>query len=135
MKFHKLYKNYREKISFFSIGLLNTVFGYLIAIILLTSLKEYLEVFSISILASVISILFSFSTYKVLHFKTNKKTFTKFFRFIMLNCLLLFFNALVLTYFISNLNLNILLSQLIITFISAFILYILHNHFTFREFQ
>jgi putative flippase GtrA len=134
MNFNKLYKNYREKISFFFIGLLNTVFGYLIAIILLTSLKGYLEIFLISILASVISILFSFSTYKALHFKTNKKSFTKFFRFIIVYSLLLIFNAFFLTYFISNLNLNILLSQLIITFISAFILYILHNHFTFREF-
>jgi putative flippase GtrA len=69
-----------------------------------------------------------------LHFKTNKKSFTKFFRFIIVYSLLLIFNAFFLTYFISNLNLNILLSQLIITFISAFILYILHNHFTFREF-
>ena len=133
MNFNKLLTNLKKKISFITVGLLNTVFGYFISIFLLTSLKEHLKIFYISILASTISILFSFVTYKILHFKSTKKNFLKLIKSILVYSLLFIFNALILNYFIVNMNFSILLSQLIVTAISAFILYFLHNYFTFKE--
>ncbi len=133
MKFKKLDINLRKTISFFFVGALNTVFGYFIAIFLLISLKEYLKIFYISILVSCISILFSFATYKILYFRSTKKTFSKLIKAILVYSALFIFNALLLNYFIVSLNLSILLSQLIVTTITVIILYFLHNHFTFKE--
>ena len=134
MKFNNLDINLRKTISFFSVGALNTVFGYFIAIFLLISLKEHLKIFYISILANSISILFSFTTFKLFLFKSKKKKFSKLIKAVLVYSVLFIFNAFLLNYLISNLNLNILLSQLIITIASTFILYILHNQFTFKEF-
>ena len=93
MNFNKLLTNLKKKISFITVGLLNTVFGYFISIFLLTSLKEHLKIFYISILASTISILFSFVTYKILHFKSTKKNFLKLIKSILVYSLLFIFNA------------------------------------------
>jgi putative flippase GtrA len=128
----KVLKKMQEKISFLIIGFVNTIFGYLVAVILLYTLKDTFETFYISIASSLISIIFSFTTYNIFHFKNKKNTLVKLVRSIFVYATMIIFNAILLSIFIDMFNLNLFFSQFMIIVLSIIFLYFAHNRYTFK---
>jgi putative flippase GtrA len=122
----------KEKIKFLCIGFMNTLFGFSIGVLLLTLLKENIGIFSISILSSTLSIIFSFATYRIFHFKSKAKKIPQFIRGILVYLVLFTINGFMLSICIEKLNGNAFLSQMIIMLFSVFYLYICHTYFTFK---
>lgn len=114
------------------IGGINTIFGYLCGVLLYYFLNNRIKIILILIISNIISITFSFLTYKLFVFRTLGNWIEEYIR-----CCLLYGGVSVigisLTWlFLDIFNINIWIAQAISMLIVIYISYYGHNKFTFR---
>jgi len=123
-----------EKIRFLMVGGVNTLFGFAIGVVGLNLFMEKLPVFMISILTSVIAILFSFTTQKFFVFRnSNKSVFKQFFRALSVY-LFVMLSAGILIHILLNYYTNsVYLAQFFLMLYSAITSYIGLKYFVFHK--
>jgi putative flippase GtrA len=124
----------KNLLKYLIIGLLNTFFSYFIGIFFLYFYYENFGALFVSTAASVINIFFSFCNYKFFFFKTKTKYFfTEYLKINFFQFFLIFLNSLILWILIEKININIYLTQFILSIINVIISTIINFKFVFKN--
>lgn len=123
----------KEGAKYLIVGGLNTIFGYFVGVFLYYFLIKYIETFFILIITNIISITFSFLTYKIFVFKTSGywlKEYAKSYIVYSGSSLI----GIVLTWvFLEIFFINIWISQSLSISMTVFFSYYGHKKFTFKK--
>ena len=123
-----------KKKRYLIIGLINTIFGYFIGILNYILFYKIIGIFFLSVLNNIVSITFSFLTYKYFVFKTNNNYILKeYFKSYIIYGISFLFSTLILWYSLEIIFLNIYIAQFLAIIATVVFSYIGHNYFTFRN--
>ena len=123
-----------KKKRYLIIGLINTIFGYFIGILNYILFYKIIGIFFLSLLNNIVSITFSFLTYKYFVFKTNNNYILKeYFKSYIVYGISFLFSTLMLWYSLEIIFLNIYIAQFLAIIATIVFSYIGHNYFTFRN--
>lgn len=115
------------------VGFLNTCFGYAVGIITYLFLEEMVPILLIAVLINIITISFSFTTYKVFVFKTKDQWLREYLRSYSVYGLSALISIFTLWLFIAKVGMSIYLSQALTIGLTVTISYLGHKHFTFKR--
>ena len=129
--FIKLLKKIPKK--FVIIGIINTIFGYLIGILNYFVFYSKIGIIGVGALNNIIAITFSFTLFKFFVFKTvNNNWFLEYMRSYIVYGVQGLAGILILWACISIFNINIYFSQAISMLTTVFLSYMGHKKFTFK---
>jgi putative flippase GtrA len=114
-----------EFVRFIGIGIINTLFAYMLFILFITLEMHY--IFAV-LFSTIIGVLFSFTTFGNLVFKKNKKSF---FRFILLYIFLYFINISIIGY-IKTFYINNYIAGAISSTFCAFLSFLINKYYVFK---
>ena len=116
----------KKFINFIFVGMLNTLFGYLIfALFLFTGIHYSISV----VLATVIGILFNFKTTGIIVFKSHDNGLL--FKFILNYCITMLI-SIVLLYIAERLNLNLYIASFAVTVCMAVLSFCILKYYVFK---
>ncbi len=116
----------KKFIKFIFVGMLNTLFGYLIfALFLFTGIHYSISV----VLATVIGILFNFKTTGIIVFKSHDNGLL--FKFILNYCITMLI-SIVLLYIAERLNLNLYIASFAVTVCMAVLSFCILKYYVFK---
>ena len=113
-------------------GAWNTVFGYLVGVFIFKIFEDSLSIISIGILANILSISMSFTTYKLFVFKTRGRWIQEYLKSYLVYGGMAILNIIFLDILIRHFNCNIWLAQAILLTLSVTISFFGHKNFTFK---
>jgi putative flippase GtrA len=122
-----------QKLSYLLVGGVNTLFGYGVGVGIYMLLAENWHIFLIGVVSNVISISFSFVTYKLFVFKTRGNWFAEYLKAYLVYGGMAALGILFLWLFVDFLSIRIWLAQGMVILLTVVISYFGHKHFTFRE--
>lgn len=122
-----------QKLRYLLVGGVNTLFGYGAGVGIYMLLVANWHIFIIGIVSNVVSISFSFITYKLFVFKTRGNWFAEYFKAYLVYGGMAALGILFLWLFVDFLNIRIWLAQGMVILVTVVISYFGHKHFTFRE--
>lgn len=114
-------------------GIFNTIVGYFIVVILFKILNENLNIIIIGIIASIINIAISFTTYKVYVFKTKSNWLVECIKAYTVYGFTSILGSIILWIFVDYINLSIWISQALVIIFTILISYSAHSKFTFKN--
>lgn len=123
----------RKEISYLMIGCINTIFGYGISLLLYELLKDRAYLLMILIASNIISISFSFLTYKKFVFKTAGNWLLEYFRCYVVYGLMAIFNITFVFMAVQWLQIQYWLAQAISIVLTIIISYVSHAKYTFKR--
>jgi putative flippase GtrA len=133
MYFNSIQKN-KNLIKYLLIGILNTIFSYISGVFLFSLLYKEIGAFFLTLITTIINILFTFINYKFFYFKTHKKFFFGELLKINLSYILIFLLNFILLWFLTDkINLTIYLTQIIIILINIIISIKLNFNYVFKN--
>jgi len=115
------------------VGAINTIFGYVVGVAMYLVLSEYFHIAVIATVVNLITITFSFITYKLFVFKTKGAWVNEYFKSYFVYGVSALISILLLWIFVDKLGLNIYLSQAATIITTVIISYIGHRYFTFKK--
>lgn len=121
-----------DKIKYVIVGGINTAAGYLIGILVYKFLFEQFGIWLVGLVSNILSISFSFVTYKQLVFKTSGNWVREYFRCYVTYGALALAGMFLLWMFVQRLNLTIWVAQGLIITCTMLLSYIGHKRYTFR---
>ena len=123
-----------KKKRYLIIGLINTIFGYFIGILNYILLYKLIGIFFLSLLNNIVSITFSFLTYKYFVFKTKNKFFlSEYLKSYIVYGISFIAGTFFLWLTLEVLKLDIFIAQFITISLTVIFSYIGNNYFTFKE--
>ena len=123
-----------KKNRYLIIGLINTIFGYFIGILNYILLYKLIGIFFLSLLNNIVSITFSFLTYKCFVFKTKNKFFlSEYLKSYIVYGISFIAGTFFLWLTLEVLKLDIFIAQFITISLTVIFSYIGNNYFTFKE--
>ena len=114
-------------------GVWNTVFGYLVGILIFKVFENSLSIIFICILANILSISMSFATYKIFVFQTDGNWIQEYFRSYLVYGGMAIFSIIFLEILVGQLHFSIWLAQALIIIVGVLISYLGHKNFTFKQ--
>jgi len=130
--FIKLLRKIPKK--FMIVGIINTIFGYLIGLLNYFIFYSKVGIIGVGILNNIIAITFSFTLLKVFVFKkTNTNWFLEYTRSYAVYGIQGLASILTLWVCVSFFNINIYFSQAISMLTTVFLSYVGHKKFTFKD--
>jgi putative flippase GtrA len=133
MYFNSIQKN-KNLIKYLLIGILNTIFSYFSGVFLFSLLYKEIGAFFLTLITTIINILFTFINYKFFYFKTDKKFFFKELLKINFSYILIFLLNFILLWFLTDkINLTIYITQIIIILINIIISIKLNFNYVFKN--
>lgn len=122
-----------QKISFIIVGIVNTLFGYMCGIIVYFLFYKLLGIIFVGFIVNLLSITFSFFTYRVFVFKSFEKSIiVQYIKSLITYFISGLIGVLILWLCIEYFLINIFISQAIVLIVSVPTLYILHKKFTYK---
>lgn len=121
-----------KKLRYLFVGGINTTFGYIAGVLIFNILEQHLHLIFIGIISNVISITFSYSTYKLFVFKTKGNALAEYFKSYVVYGITFLISISLLWILIEGYELNIWVVQAVIIAITVVVSYSLHDRFTFR---
>ncbi len=115
------------------VGGVNTIFGYVVGIIIYMILKENFHIAVIATFVNLITITFSFITYKLFVFETKGAWISEYFKSYFVYGVSALISILLLWVFVDKLKLNIYLSQAATIITTVIVSYVGHRYFTFKK--
>lgn len=125
-------QNKLEKLRYLFVGGVNTIFGFIVSIVLYELLAPKVNVFFISIFGNLINITFSFMTYKFFVFRSPGSWWRQYFRAWATYGFSAALSVLLTWFFVDMFGVKFALSQVIIIGLGVIISYAMHKNFTFR---
>jgi len=123
-----------KKKIYLIVGLINTIFGYFIGILNYILFYKLIGIFFLSLLNNIISITFSFLTYKYFVFKTKNKFFlSEYLKSYIVYGLAFIVGTFFLWLTLEVIKFDIFLAQFITIGLTVIFSYIGNNYFTFKE--
>lgn len=124
-----------KRIRYLLAGGWNTIFGYLLMVILYELLSNQFHLVSIAILSSFIAISMSFATYKFFVFKTKGAWVSEWLRSFVVYGVATLFSIFSLWLLVDVIDINIYISQAISSALVIFFSYFGHKIFTFKKYE
>ena len=121
-----------EHLRFLAVGGWNTLFGYLLFVLLYWLLSASLHYMAIAVVAHFGAVTQSYMTQRHLVFRAARGGWRQFLRFNISNLTALGFGLVCLWLLVDTLGLAVLLAQAITTMASVVLSYLLHKHYSFR---
>lgn len=136
----KLLERHKTKIRFLLVGIWNTVFGYLVFVLLDTFFedifeKRYYSYMSAMVLGQVIATINAFLFHKYYTFKSvtkGKDLFNEFLRFCTTYVITFLLSLALLPFFVEIFNINPKIAAIIVIFVCTIISYVGHTKFSFK---
>ena len=131
----KLSTDYYQKIpkKFLIVGIINTVFGYFFGIISYSLFNSKFGIFLVAIINNVVSISFSFISFKFFVFNTKKNNWVfEYLKSYLVYGVTFIYGVVVLYFCTEIMNFSIYLSQGLAMLATIFITYKGHKSFTFK---
>lgn len=123
-----------KKKRYLIIGLINTIFGYFIGILNYILFYKLIGIFFLSLLNNIVSITFSFLTYKYFVFKTKNKFFlSEYLKSYIVYGISFIVGTFFLWLTLEVLKFDIFIAQFITISLTVIFSYIGNNYFTFKE--
>ena len=123
-----------KKKRYLIIGLINTIFGYFIGILNYILFYKLIGIFFLSLLNNIVSITFSFLTYKYFVFKTKNEFFlSEYLKSYIVYGISFIVGTFFLWLTLETLKLDIFIAQFITISLTVIFSYIGNNYFTFKE--
>lgn len=123
-----------KKKIYLIVGLINTIFGYFIGILNYILFYKLIGIFFLSLLNNILSITFSFLTYKYFVFKTKNKFFlSEYLKSYIVYGLAFIVGTFFLWLTLEVIKFDIFLAQFITIGLTVIFSYIGNNYFTFKE--
>jgi putative flippase GtrA len=122
-----------QKIKYLIVGLLNACFGYLFGLASYFLLSSHLHIIYIGCFINLITITFSFFTYKFFVFNTSGHWFFEYLRSFVVYGLGAIISIIALWLLLDKLMLNIYISQAISMVLAFVISFFGHKNFTFNS--
>ena len=122
----------RKSLRYLIVGGCNTLVGYFLGIFLYFLLINNLGIVFISIISSVVSISFSFFSYKVFVFKTSGNWLKEYVKCYMIYSGISIINISIIWFLVDIIKINIWISLALSTIIVTLLSYFGHNIFTFN---
>jgi putative flippase GtrA len=123
-----------EKIRFLIAGGYNTAFGMTLFAVLHHYLQDYLHYQIILVMEHMVSVVNSFLTFKYYTFRSKGNAWREFKKVNLTYVLSLTINSILLYAFVELVGLHPVLGQVCSVGIVAVITYLMHKHFSFKEF-
>jgi putative flippase GtrA len=121
-----------QKVRYLAVGGVNTVVGYAVGVAAYQLLAGSLHILGIGIFANIITISFSFLTYKTLVFRTQGQWLQEYLRAYVIYGGVAIFGIFLLWLFVNTMGISIWLAQGMVIVLTVAASYIGHTHFTFR---
>ena len=128
---HFIYRH-EEKLRYLIVGGWNTVFGYLLFIVLYGLLGERVNYVAILVASYIVSITNAYFCYKFLVFKTKGNYLREYLRFYLVYGLAFLINLALLPVMVEILSINPVISQGLIVFFTVIVSYVGHKNFSFN---
>ena len=123
-----------KKKRYLIIGFINTIFGYFIGILNYILFYKLIGIFFLSLLNNIVSITFSFLTYKYFVFKTKNKFFlSEYLKSYIVYGISFIVGTFFLWLTLEVLKFDIFIAQFITISLTVIFSYIGNNYFTFKE--
>ena len=121
-----------QKLRYLAVGGVNTVLGYAIVVVAYQLLASSLHIVVIGIIANIVTISFSFMTYKTLVFRTRGQWLKEYFKAYVVYGSVAIFGIFLLWLFVNELGFSIWVAQGLVILLTVTASYIGHARFTFR---
>ncbi|MDP3588628.1 MAG: GtrA family protein [Sulfuricurvum sp.] len=131
----QFFTKHEQKIRYLIIGGWNTVFGYGAFAALYFWFADSIHYLVILSISYILSITNAYIGYKLFVFRTKGNIFREYLRFYVVYGVSFLFNMAALPLFVEILNLNMYVSQAVVTIITILGSYMLHKNFSFKENQ
>ncbi len=130
-----LIKKYSDssKLRYLLAGGWNTVFGYGIGVILYYLLSNYLHVTVIALIANIIAITMSFTTYKLFVFRTKGEWLKEYLRSYVVYGGMALLGIGLIWFMVNGLSIPFWIAQGLTILLTVIISYIGHSRFTFKR--
>lgn len=135
-KFQKITSNIyanRSEIRYLVAGLWNTIFGYMVGIVIYNMFNEYIGIIIIGIITSILSITMAFLTYKLFVFRTNGNWWAEYLRAYLVYGFTSALSVAILWVLVDFMNLPFWLGQGIAIGLTIIFSYVSHARFTFKS--
>lgn len=123
----------KKPLNYLLVGGWNTLFGYFSAIFLYNLLSVYLHILLIATLTNILTISMSFTTYKLLVFKTKGNWLKEYIRSYVVYGLAAIISIIGLWMLVDRIHLDIWIAQGLVMVLVVFVSYFGHDRFTFRK--
>jgi|APCry1669192647_1035423.scaffolds.fasta_scaffold00111_21 putative flippase GtrA len=121
-----------QKFRYLISGVWNTLFGYVLSLILYSTLHSRVHIIIISVMANVIAITVAFIVYKFFVFKTKGNYLKEYFRMYITYGLSAIIGTLSIWFLVDKLSMEFWLSQILITIFLVIFTYIFNQKYTFK---
>jgi putative flippase GtrA len=122
-----------KELRYLVVGVLNTVVGYGIGVMIYTVCHPHVSLSGIGIVSNVLAITFSVVTYKCMVFQTQGQWFREYVRAYLIYGGTALLGIALLWFLVGRLALSIWLAQGIIVIVTIVISYLGHSRFTFHR--
>jgi putative flippase GtrA len=132
LHFQKNYDSYKQKLSYLIVGFFNLCFGYGSGLLLYHFLYPRIGIIAIGAIGNILSITFSFLTYKIFVFKTKGNWLIEYLRAYSVYGFIAIFGIFCLWFMVEIILLPFWLSQGFIIILGFLLTFFLHKNFTFK---
>lgn len=121
------------KLRYLFIGVINAIFGYVTGVAVYLALQKIIHVVLIATFVNVITITFSFITYKIFVFKTKYNWLKEYLKSYIVYGSSALMSIVILWLLIDKVNMNIYVAQAATISITVAVSYFGHRYFTFKK--
>jgi putative flippase GtrA len=121
-----------QKFRYLAVGGVNTAVGYAIGVAIYQLLADSMHIVGIGIFANIVTITFSFLTYKTLVFRTQGQWLQEYLKAYVVYGGVAVFGIFLLWIFVNTMGISIWLAQGLVILLTVATSYIGHARFTFR---
>ena len=123
----------RKEVRYLVVGGWNTLFGYLVFVVLQLTVGHVIGYMAVLVIAQVIGILNAYVLYRAFVFQVKGNWWLDLIRFSTVYWIVFGVNAITLPLMVSVLGMNVLVAQAIFLVVTVIASYFAHNHFSFRR--
>lgn len=129
----EIYKKHGQKIAYILAGVWNTLFGYLIFVVLYSLLHQTFHYTVILVLSYIICITNAFLSYKFIVFKTKGNLLREYLRFYVVYGASFIVNIALMLIIVEFLKVRPIPAQSVILFFMTLVSYLGHKHYSFGK--
>ncbi len=122
-----------RKLRYLLVGGLNTLFGYMVGVGVYNALTPDANIWTIGIVSNILSITFSFFTYKIFVFKTKGQWLREYLKCYLVYGTIALANIALLGLYVNGFGMSIWVSQALLIFSTTVFSYLGHARITFSK--
>ena len=123
----------KQRLNYLLTGFMNTVFGYCLSIVIYSLFNGLIPLFLMLVGINIIAITFSFTTYKVLVFKTKGRWVSEYIRCYFVYGLNAIFSISIGWILVEEFFMKFWVAQIVVMAITILSSFLMHKNYTFKK--